>query len=88
MTADLLESLGLVAPTEALDEVVRVRLDDELLSRLDHVEAFMRGKRIRQATRSSLIRAAIASYLDGVEDVIKELEGQPMTGDDRPSHSA
>lgn len=75
VTADLLESLGLAAHKDALDEVVRVRLDDELLARLDRVEAFMRGRRIRQVNRSSLIRAAISSYLDGIEEAIPDLKG-------------
>jgi predicted transcriptional regulator len=61
--------LGLrpVSEEERVGEAARVRLDAHLVQSLDRIEAYARGLRRRDVTRSSMIRAAIAAYLSGFE---------------------
>lgn len=72
-TGPTLESLGLTDRPGELGEAVRVRLDEELLRNLDAIESFMRGRGFRTVNRSSLIRAAITAYVDGVIDALPQI---------------
>ena len=64
---EVLYRLGLVPSPTELSEVIRVRIDRDLLDRLDRIESVLRGQGYRQVTRSSLIRAAISGFVEGVQ---------------------
>jgi len=50
----------------AFGDALRVRLDYELVDRLDRVEAYARGLGYRHVTRSRLIRDAVSAFLTGL----------------------
>lgn len=70
---DLILMPGLDEPQGALDEVLRVRVDSDLLARIDRVEALMRGNGRRDVNRSFVVRASLKSFLDGLEKALPEL---------------
>lgn len=49
------------------DEVMRCRLSEETLARMDRVVAYARGRGARHVSRSFLLRDALDEYLDKVE---------------------
>lgn len=51
-----------------LGESIRLRLDGELLRRLDLLEAYARGLGRRDVNRSSLIRSAVNEFVAGAEE--------------------
>lgn len=66
-TQQVLHKLGLIPSPTDLSEVIRVRVDRDLLESLDRIEALIRGQGYRDVTRSSLIRAAISGFVEAVE---------------------
>ncbi|MFC7597565.1 hypothetical protein ACFQU3_19785 [Terrabacter sp. GCM10028922] len=52
---------------KGLSDAVRVRLDTALVQRLDRIEALARGAGMRDVTRSTLIRTALETYVEAVE---------------------
>ena len=58
--------ISVMSNSKDLNVPLRVRVDPEMLKELDALEAFLRGHGFRDASRSSLVRAAVTSYLDGV----------------------
>jgi hypothetical protein len=74
----LFDALGALGNSKKdLTVPLRLRVDPEMLSELDALEAFLRGHGFRDASRSSLVRAAVSSYLDGVRAEIPEALVQP-----------
>lgn len=55
-----------------LKSPLNVRVDEETLAELNALEAFLQGHGFREASRSTIVRAAIDSYLDGVRSEIPE----------------
>ena len=49
-------------------KTIRVRLDEDLVEKLDQIELHARQLKRRDITRSSLIRAAVAAYVAGFEE--------------------
>lgn len=64
---DVLGELGIAEPQQVLSEVIRVRVEESQLQGLDRIEENLRGRGFRTVNRSSLIRAAVARFIDDVE---------------------
>lgn len=86
MTVNLLEELGL-QPIKgaAMSNPIPVRFDEPTLRRLDRVEAIARAQGHREATRSSIVRAAVVQMLDGIEEAGIDLGGKQGTSQSEES---
>lgn len=74
MTFDVLQVLGLQSIKGAvMSDPIPVRFDQPTLKRLDRAEALLRARGYREANRSSLVRAAVGQWLDGLEEAGIEL---------------
>lgn len=70
--SDLLETFGLRRSSPELDKPLRVRVSEDTLNELDALEVFLQGHGFPSVSRSTLVRAALTSYLDGVREEVPE----------------
>jgi hypothetical protein len=64
---DLYGRVGIANPSEPLDVPVRFRAEQSLVDDLDKLEASLRGAGYR-VSRSDILRALVASALQGVQE--------------------
>jgi len=74
----VLDQLGIKAPDGALDQPLRVRVEKDILIKLDRIEAFIHGQGYREVSRSDLVRAALLGFIDGVSDVDPDIVNEPL----------
>jgi len=74
----ILEQLGIIPPEGALDQPLRVRVEKDLLIKLDRIEAFVRSHGYRDVSRSDLVRAALLGFIEGVSKVDPDIVNEPL----------
>lgn len=78
---DLYGQVGISNPSGPLDVPVRFRAEQSLVDDLDKLEASLRGAGYR-VSRSDILRALVASALEGVQETFPLREVQlPGAGD-------
>lgn len=60
----LREALTLAPEPESLGAPLRVRVENKILDGLNRIEAKARGAGMRDVNRSTLVRAALAAYIE------------------------
>jgi hypothetical protein len=73
-----LEQLGIRAPEGALNQPLRVRVEQDILIKLDRIEAFVRSQGYRDVSRSDLVRAALIGFIDGIGDIDPDIINEPL----------